>query len=199
MPGPALLVAGGSGLAPIQSILCTMLERGHSAPVTLYFGVRSERDLYHEALLRDLAARHPNFSYHVVLSEQKGAAGRHYGLVHQVIELPEAVDTRHGLPGGPAGHGGSRHDAARLPRPDAAPDSRRRLLQPMKLDEPRCHREWRCARHRPCDRAGLRRARRVRSHRRFRRIHLRRACAARSGKSSGQETFSCRCSVRRHR
>jgi CDP-4-dehydro-6-deoxyglucose reductase/ferredoxin-NAD(P)+ reductase (naphthalene dioxygenase ferredoxin-specific) len=91
--GPALLVAGGSGLAPIQSILCTMLERGHSAPVTLYFGVRSERDLYHEALLRDLAARYPNFSYHVVLSEQKGAAGRRYGLLHQVIELPEAVDT----------------------------------------------------------------------------------------------------------
>jgi ferredoxin-NAD(P)+ reductase (naphthalene dioxygenase ferredoxin-specific) len=67
--GPALLVAGGSGLAPIQSILCTLLERGHNAPVTLYFGVRSERDLYHEALLKDLAARHSNFSYRVVLSE----------------------------------------------------------------------------------------------------------------------------------
>jgi len=87
--GPALLVAGGSGLAPVQSILCTMLERGHAARVTLYFGVRSERDLYHEALLKDLAARHPNFSYQVVLSEQKGAPGRRYGLVHQVIELPQ--------------------------------------------------------------------------------------------------------------
>jgi len=87
--GPALLVAGGSGLAPVQSILRTMLELGHAAPVTLYFGVRSERDLYHEALLKDLAARHPNFSYQVVLSEQKGAPGRRYGLVHQVIELPQ--------------------------------------------------------------------------------------------------------------
>ena len=90
--GPALLVAGGSGLAPIQSILRTMLERGHSSPVTLYFGARSERDLYHEPLLKDLAARHPNFSYHVVLSEQKGAAGRRYGLVHQAIDLPAAID-----------------------------------------------------------------------------------------------------------
>jgi CDP-4-dehydro-6-deoxyglucose reductase/ferredoxin-NAD(P)+ reductase (naphthalene dioxygenase ferredoxin-specific) len=89
--GPALLVAGGSGLAPIQAILRTMLERGHGAPVTLYFGVRSERDLYHEALLKDLAARHSNFSYHVVLSEQKGAAGRRYGLVHEAIELPESA------------------------------------------------------------------------------------------------------------
>jgi NAD(P)H-flavin reductase len=90
--GPALLVAGGSGLAPIQSILRTMLERGHGAPVTLYFGVRSERDLYHEVLLKDLAARHPNFRYHVVLSEQQGVAGRLYGLVHQSIDLPAAID-----------------------------------------------------------------------------------------------------------
>jgi len=89
--GPALLVAGGSGLAPIQSILSTMLERGHRAAVSLYFGVRSERDLYHEALLKDLAARHGNFSYQVVLSEQKGAAGRRYGPVHQAIELPQST------------------------------------------------------------------------------------------------------------
>jgi CDP-4-dehydro-6-deoxyglucose reductase/ferredoxin-NAD(P)+ reductase (naphthalene dioxygenase ferredoxin-specific) len=91
--GPALLVAGGSGLAPVQSILRTMLERGHAAPVALYFGARSERDIYHEALLKDLAARHPNFNYHVVLSEQKGPAGRRYGLVHQAIEVPQDAGT----------------------------------------------------------------------------------------------------------
>ena len=99
--GPALLVAGGSGLAPIQSILRAMLGRGHSAPVTLYFGVRSERDLYHEALLKDLAARHSNFSYHVVLSEQKGAAGRRYGLVHEAIEIPDETDSSMAYLAGP--------------------------------------------------------------------------------------------------
>jgi NAD(P)H-flavin reductase/ferredoxin len=86
--GPVLLVAGGSGLAPIQSILRALLERGHEAPVKLYFGARSERDLYHEDLLKDLAARHPNFQYRVVLSEQIGASGRRYGLVHEAIDLP---------------------------------------------------------------------------------------------------------------
>jgi naphthalene 1,2-dioxygenase ferredoxin reductase component len=91
--GPVLLIAGGSGLAPIQSILCTLLGRGYEAPVTLYFGVRSERDLYHEGLLKDLARQHPNFSYHVVLSEQIGARGRRYGLVHEAIDLsmPDGV------------------------------------------------------------------------------------------------------------
>jgi naphthalene 1,2-dioxygenase ferredoxin reductase component len=99
--GPIVLAAGGSGLAPIRSILCTLLERGYDAPVTLYFGVRSERDLYHEALLKDLAERHPNFSYQVVLSEQKGASGRRYGLVHEAMEISEPENTMAYLAGPP--------------------------------------------------------------------------------------------------
>lgn len=99
--GPVLLVAGGSGLAPVQSILCTLLGRDYAPPVTLYFGVRSERDLYHERLLEDLAARHPNFRYHVVLSEQKGASGRRYGLVHEAMELEDAEDLMAYLAGPP--------------------------------------------------------------------------------------------------
>ena len=99
--GPVILVAGGSGLAPIQSILCTLLERGYEAPVTLYFGVRSERDLYHEGLFKDLAAQHPNFRYQVVLSEQIGAKGRRYGLVHEAIDLPIPEGTMAYLAGPP--------------------------------------------------------------------------------------------------
>jgi len=86
--GPVLLIAGGSGLAPIQSILCTLLARGYAAPVRLYFGVRSERDVYHEPLLKDLATRHAHFTYQVVLSEEIGARGRRYGLVHEAIDAP---------------------------------------------------------------------------------------------------------------
>jgi ferredoxin-NAD(P)+ reductase (naphthalene dioxygenase ferredoxin-specific) len=99
--GPVLLVAGGSGLAPIQSILRTLLQRGHEAPVKLYFGVRSERDLYHEDLLKGLAARHSNFEYRVVLSEQIGARGRRYGLVHETIDLPIPQDVMAYLAGPP--------------------------------------------------------------------------------------------------
>lgn len=84
--GPVLLIAGGSGLAPMESILRTLLDGGRRFPTALYLGVRSERDLYHEPLLRDLAASFPNFGYHVVLSEQKGARGRRYGLVHETVD-----------------------------------------------------------------------------------------------------------------
>ena len=99
--GPVLLIAGGSGLAPIQSILRTLLERGHQGPVKLYFGVRGERDVYHEHLLKDLAARHANFAYQVVLSEEIGARGRRYGLVHEAIDLPIPEDVMAYLAGPP--------------------------------------------------------------------------------------------------
>lgn len=83
--GPVLLVAGGSGLAPVYSILCTLLERGSGEKTALYFGVRGERDIYHESRFADLAAEHGNFSYQIVLSEPGSACARRQGLVHQAV------------------------------------------------------------------------------------------------------------------
>lgn len=44
--GPLLLVAGGSGLAPIRALLQQIVAEGHDADVTLIFGAREQRDLY---------------------------------------------------------------------------------------------------------------------------------------------------------
>lgn len=102
--GPVLLVAGGSGLAPIYSVLCTLLERGSGESVALYFGARSERDVYHERLLADLAAKHDNFSYQIVLSEPGSESGRRRGLVHQAVaeDLANAAGYTAYLAGPPA-------------------------------------------------------------------------------------------------
>jgi len=43
---PLLLVAGGSGLAPLLAILQEALAAGLSRPATLLFGAREQRDLY---------------------------------------------------------------------------------------------------------------------------------------------------------
>ncbi|MFN0314586.1 MAG: 2Fe-2S iron-sulfur cluster-binding protein, partial [Burkholderiales bacterium] len=84
--GPMLLVAGGSGLAPIRSILRTALSEGRSQPIHLYFGVRAERDVYGEAELRTLQARYRNLSVHIVLSQERGSApNRRYGLVTDAV------------------------------------------------------------------------------------------------------------------
>jgi naphthalene 1,2-dioxygenase ferredoxin reductase component len=84
--GPVVLIAGGSGLAPIQSILHCLITAKHSAPITLYFGVRTERDIYNESLLASSAAANPNFKYRIVLSEElreEKRSGRAAGFVHE--------------------------------------------------------------------------------------------------------------------
>lgn len=84
--GPVLAVAGGSGLAPIKSIVETaLIDKKFRQPVHLYFGVRDERDLYLEDRFRQLAAEHPNLSFVPVLSEPSGRTGRRTGLLHEAI------------------------------------------------------------------------------------------------------------------
>ena len=52
-----LLVGGGTGLAPLKSILRHVIENGLRREMTLYWGVRSERDLYAHGALEELARR----------------------------------------------------------------------------------------------------------------------------------------------
>ena len=83
--GPILAVAGGSGLAPIKSIMETALAADPARTVHLYFGVRDERDVYLEPWLRTLAQRHPNFRFEIVLSEPSGATARRTGMVPDAL------------------------------------------------------------------------------------------------------------------
>lgn len=61
---PLLLVATGTGLAPLVGILRTALAQGHSGPVRLYHGVREAADLYLHKTLQALAAEHANLQYY---------------------------------------------------------------------------------------------------------------------------------------
>ena len=83
--GPILLVAGGSGLAPIKSIADSALAGGARQEMFLYFGARAERDVYLEAHFRTLAARHPNLRTVTVLSEPDGPTGRRTGLLADAL------------------------------------------------------------------------------------------------------------------
>lgn len=83
--GPILAVAGGSGLAPIKSIVETALQADPLREVHLYFGVRDERDIYLESWLNELRSQHPNVVTHVVLSQPSGASARRKGLVAQAV------------------------------------------------------------------------------------------------------------------
>ncbi|MHA1567513.1 MAG: NADH:ubiquinone reductase (Na(+)-transporting) subunit F [Alphaproteobacteria bacterium] len=88
--GPILAVAGGSGLAPILSIVETALAKGLLQPIHLYFGIRDERDVYHQQRLSELADRHANFSAHIVLSEPAQETSRPTGFVHLLVRQHHA-------------------------------------------------------------------------------------------------------------
>ena len=83
--GPIVAIAGGSGLAPVKSIVETALALNMKQPIHLYFGVRAERDLYLEDHFKTLAARHPNLNFIPVLSEPSGKTHRRTGFVHQAV------------------------------------------------------------------------------------------------------------------
>ena len=83
--GPILAIAGGSGLAPIKSIVETALWRGAQQPIQLYVGARDERDLYLVAQFEALAAAHPNLRFVPVLSDPQGPSPRRTGFVHEAV------------------------------------------------------------------------------------------------------------------
>jgi CDP-4-dehydro-6-deoxyglucose reductase/ferredoxin-NAD(P)+ reductase (naphthalene dioxygenase ferredoxin-specific) len=84
--GPIVAIAGGTGLAPVRSIVRTALDKRLPGAVHLYFGVRAERDVYGEAELRAWEARHPNLRVHVVLSEATQLTDHHRaGMVTDAV------------------------------------------------------------------------------------------------------------------
>lgn len=89
--GPIVLVAGGSGLAPVRSILRTAIQRMSVRPVHVYLGVRDECDVYGEEELVEFAASCPNIRTHIVLSEPTDFTARRTGFVHEALaaDIPD--------------------------------------------------------------------------------------------------------------
>jgi Na+-transporting NADH:ubiquinone oxidoreductase subunit F len=62
-------IAGGSGMAPIKSILNDMADKGIRRKTRYFFGARSKRDLFLLDEMRELERRLPDFSFIPALSE----------------------------------------------------------------------------------------------------------------------------------
>ena len=84
--GPIVALAGGSGLAPIKSMVEHALKLGMGQDIHLYFGVRGERDLYLEDHFSALHETHSNLHFVPVLSDAgPGTTRRRTGFVHQAV------------------------------------------------------------------------------------------------------------------
>jgi CDP-4-dehydro-6-deoxyglucose reductase len=82
---PMLLVGGGTGLAPLKSIIRHVIENDLPREITLYWGVQSERDLYAHAALEEIGRREPRLRYVPVLSQASPAWNGLKGLVHEAV------------------------------------------------------------------------------------------------------------------
>jgi Na+-transporting NADH:ubiquinone oxidoreductase subunit F len=83
-----VFIAGGSGMAPIKSILLDMAEKGIDRKATYFFGARTTRDLFLLDEMRELEKRLPRFSFVPALSapaEEDKWSGES-GLITEVLD-----------------------------------------------------------------------------------------------------------------
>lgn len=90
---PIILLASGTGFAPIKAIVEHAIYTRNTRTMVLYWGARTRSDLYMDELPTHWAAEHSNFRYVPVLSEPLAAdrwSGR-TGLVHQAAmqDIPD--------------------------------------------------------------------------------------------------------------
>ena len=101
-----IFIAGGSGMAPIKSILLDMEKKGSKRKTTYFFGARSKRDLFLLEEMRELEEKMPNFKFVPALSEPQeedkweGEVGLITDVVRRMVdEAPSSEAYLCGSPG----------------------------------------------------------------------------------------------------
>jgi propane monooxygenase reductase component len=81
---PALMVAGGSGMAPILSLLRRLSHEKTERMVRFFYGARTQDDLFYLDLVEELGAEIPDFRFVPVLSEDSSSR-LETGFVHEAV------------------------------------------------------------------------------------------------------------------
>ncbi len=98
---PIILMAGGTGFAPIKGMIEHALKVGITRPMHLYWGARTKEDIYMHELAISWTKQNPLIRYTPVLSEAKEEdnwTGR-TGLVHVAIMEDYADLSKHEIYG----------------------------------------------------------------------------------------------------
>jgi len=81
---PILLIATGTGLAPLYGVLREALHRGHHGNIKLYHGSRHQEGLYLHKQLHQLTQSNDNLCYIPCLSGDERIDGVEHGRVNEV-------------------------------------------------------------------------------------------------------------------
>jgi Na+-transporting NADH:ubiquinone oxidoreductase subunit F len=105
-----IYIGGGAGMAPLRShIFHLFLSEKTTRKVSYWYGARSKREVFYEEEFREIEKEHPNFTFHLALSEPKPEDNwtGSTGFIHQVLfneylnKHPEPEDVEYYLCGPP--------------------------------------------------------------------------------------------------
>ncbi|MEX0966982.1 MAG: NADH:ubiquinone reductase (Na(+)-transporting) subunit F [Bacteroidia bacterium] len=81
-------IGGGAGMAPLRShVFDLLMSKNSKRKISYWYGGRSLRELFYTEEFRELEKEHPNFSYHIALSEplpEDNWTGS-VGFIHKVV------------------------------------------------------------------------------------------------------------------
>lgn len=73
---PIVMIAGGSGMAPILALLRQLSSEGADRPVRFFYGARTEKDLFYGDLIAELGSKLSDFEFTPVVER----------FVHEVVD-----------------------------------------------------------------------------------------------------------------
>ncbi len=82
---PIVLMGGGTGFAPLKSMVEELIEAGDTRPAHLFWGVQTENDLYAKALIGHWTSQHPQLRFTPVLMDPDPGWTGERGLVHEAV------------------------------------------------------------------------------------------------------------------
>jgi propane monooxygenase reductase subunit len=87
-PTDIVCIGGGSGMAPLWSLLNDMAERGVKRKATYFYGARTRKDLFYLDRLHELEQRLPDFRFIPALSmaTEEDAWDGETGLITDVLD-----------------------------------------------------------------------------------------------------------------
>jgi Na+-transporting NADH:ubiquinone oxidoreductase subunit F len=90
------MIAGGSGLAPIRSLVYDVIEKGLPHKMRFFFGANTKRDLYYVEEFEQIEKDYPQFSFIPCLARPAPEDNWEGVTGFVTVALQEQVDTGEG-------------------------------------------------------------------------------------------------------
>lgn len=86
---PILMIAGGTGYAPMKSMIDTLIAQQSTRSVHLFWGARDQDALYEDHVLKNLAMHHPRFHYQGLIGSDDPLSMPHLAAAAHFSDLSQ--------------------------------------------------------------------------------------------------------------